>query len=432
MKEKLTKNGSLKLISLLCAFFVWLAVVNVANPTKVSTEEVKVEFINGHVLENSNLTYEIVGKNTATISFKVRTKDEYKITASDFRAYADLSEMYDVTGAIPIKVEVLNNGEYLESVPVVKSPEVIKIQTEELLTKPFTVVAMPQGKPEDGYQSGGITVTPAQVSVKGPTSQIGRINTVGIVFDSEGATDDVTGTATPKYYDANGSELTLSESVKTIGGDVSYTMQILKVKTLPLDFIVTGEVAEGYRYTGAEPSVSTVDVAGLKSDLASINTISVHEPALNIDGATEDMVCRIDLQKYIEPGMTIAGMENTEIEVILKVEPLREKVFRAEVRDITLIGEEGNYDYSIGRSRIEMTVRGLKDDLDSLSADKMNIRADVSGLKEGTHMVPITLELGDAFEVVAVPEIRISVTELTAEELEELSEDDSEDNQEDN
>jgi len=32
MKEKLTKNAPLKLISLLCAFLVWLAVVNVANP----------------------------------------------------------------------------------------------------------------------------------------------------------------------------------------------------------------------------------------------------------------------------------------------------------------------------------------------------------------------------------------------------------------
>ena len=122
MKEKLTRNGSIKLISLFCAFFVWLAVVNVANPIKVSTEEVKVEFINGQVLEDANLTYEIIGKSTATISFKVRTKDEYKISASDFRVYADLSEMYDVTGAIPIKVEVLNHEELLESVPVVKSP----------------------------------------------------------------------------------------------------------------------------------------------------------------------------------------------------------------------------------------------------------------------------------------------------------------------
>ena len=101
MKEKLTNNLAIKLIALFCAFFVWLAVVNVANPIKVSTREVPVTITNDQVLEQADLAYDVVGKKTAVISFKIRTKDDYKVKASDFNAYADLSEMYDVTGAIP-------------------------------------------------------------------------------------------------------------------------------------------------------------------------------------------------------------------------------------------------------------------------------------------------------------------------------------------
>lgn len=115
MKEKLTNNLAIKLIALFCAFFVWLAVVNVANPIKVSTREVPVTITNDQVLEQADLAYDVVGKKTAVISFKIRTKDDYKVKASDFNAYADLSEMYDVTGAIPIRVEVVNNEELLES-----------------------------------------------------------------------------------------------------------------------------------------------------------------------------------------------------------------------------------------------------------------------------------------------------------------------------
>ena len=103
MKEKLTKNSGLKLVSLLCAFFVWLAVVNVANPVTTGTKEVPVEPINEQVLEKANLTYEIVGKKTAVITYRIRTKDQYKVKPSDFRAYADLSEMYYVTGAISLR-----------------------------------------------------------------------------------------------------------------------------------------------------------------------------------------------------------------------------------------------------------------------------------------------------------------------------------------
>lgn len=420
MKEKLTRNGTLKLISLFCAFFVWLSVVNVANPTKISTEEVKVEFINGQVLEQSNLTYEIVGKSTATISFKVRTKDEYKITPSDFRAYADLSEMYDVTGAIPIKVEVLNNESLLLSNPVVKSPEVVKVQTEELQTKSFTLTAKTDGKPQEGYQEGEVSIFPAQVSVKGPLSKVGQISTVGIEFSVDGAVSEVSGMAAPKYYDANGNELELGDSVTTIGGEVSYLMQILKVKLLPLDFVVSGEVAEGYRFTGAESAVSTVSVAGLKSDLASVNTISVQDPSLNIEGATEDRVCEIDLSSYLDSKLTIAGMADTTIQVTLKVEPLRERIFHIEPEDLVLTGEEEMYSYRLDKERVDVVIRGLKEDLDSLSVDKMNLRAEVSGLKRGTHTVQAELDLDDAFEVVSYPEFTVTVTERTAEELENL------------
>lgn len=423
MKEKLTRNGTIKLISLFCAFFVWLAVVNVANPTKLSTEEVKVEFINGQVLEQSNLTYEIVGKSTATISFKVRTKDEYKITPSDFRAYADLSEMYDVTGAIPIKVEVVNNESLLLSTPVVKSPEVVKVQTEELQTKSFTLTAKTDGSPQEGYQEGEVTIFPAQVSVKGPLSKVGQISAVGIEFSVAGAVSEVSGMTAPKYYDANGNELELGDSVTTVGGDVSYTMQILKVKLLPLDFVVSGEVAEGYRYTGAEAAVSAVSVAGLKSDLASVNTILVQDPSLNIEGATEDLVCEIDLNSYIDPKLTIAGLADTTIQVTLKVESLKERVFHIESKDIALVGAEEEYSYNLGRGRADITIRGLKEDLDSLSAGKMNLHADVSGLSRGTHTVQAQLDLDDAFEVVSYPDLTVTVTQRTEEERESLKQD---------
>lgn len=411
MKEKLTRNGTLKLISLFCAFFVWLAVVNVANPTKLSTEEVKVEFINGQVLEKSNLTYEIVGKSTATISFKVRTKDEYKITPSDFHAYADLSEMYDVTGAIPIKVEVVNNEALLLSAPVVKSPEVVKIQTEELQTKSFPLTVRTQGSPQEGYQEGEVLLAPAQVSVRGPLSKVGQISTVGIEFNVEGAVSEVSGTAEPSYYDANGNELLLGDSVKTVGGNVSYTMQILKVKQLPLDFVVSGEVAEGYRFTGAEAAIGAVSVAGLKSDLASFNTISVQDPSLTIQGLTEDQVCRIDLKAYLDPKLTIVGMEDTVIDVILKVEPLREKLFRIDPEDIVLEGRQEGFLYTLDEEDAEITIRGLKEDLDSLSVEKMNLHAEVSGLEKGTHMVQAELDLDDAFEVISYPELTVTVEE---------------------
>lgn len=180
MKEKIAKNFSLKMASVVFAFLAWLSVTNIANPWKTETQDVVVEIVGADVLEASNLTYEIDGKRTATVSYKVRTKDAYKIKASDFRAYADLSELWDVTGAIPVNVEVLNNSELLQAAPTVRAPGVIKIATEPLQTKSFEIAYRIIGNTEDGYTPGDMTLSPQYVYVKGPTSEVGQISQVGI------------------------------------------------------------------------------------------------------------------------------------------------------------------------------------------------------------------------------------------------------------
>lgn len=410
MKEKLTKNLGLKLISLFCAFFVWLAVVNIANPWKVGTKEVLVEFVNEGVLERANLTYEIVGKKTATISYRIRTKDDYRVKQSDFRAYADFSEMYDVTGAIPIKVEVLKNDELFQTPPTVKAPEVIKVRTEEMQTKSFELQDKSYGMPADGYVAGTLTMTPSTVYVKGPVSLVGQISSMGIEFSVEAAIADVSGTVPVVFYDANGNSLDLGESVKILSGDVFYTMQILKVKNLPLDFATTGEVKAGYRFTGVECDIKNVPVAGLKSALAEITSITVQSPELNIEGATADKVCEIDLASYISPNIQIAGMDDTKVKVTLKVEQLQEKTYSANTKNITLNGKADTYDYNIINDKVDIRVRGLKEDLDSLSVDKMNIAIDVTGMLPGSHDAKIALLLDDAYEILDYPMCHIMVT----------------------
>ena len=375
MKEKLTNNLAIKLIALFCAFFVWLAVVNVANPIKVSTREVPVTITNDQVLEQADLAY-------------------------------------DVTGAIPIRVEVVNNEELLESTPVVKSPEVIKITTEALQTKAFTLKAYPQGEAADGYEAGEVTMVPSQVTVKGPTSLIGQISSVGIRFNIDGAVADVSGTATPEYFDANGNVLSdLGDSVKTVGGDVSYTMQILKVKEVPLDFDVSGEVADGYRYTGPKTDIKSVSVAGLKTDLASVSTITIQGPSLNVQGATKDVECEIDLDDYLPSGLTIVGLDSTTINVTLQVEKLTEKTFTVKPENVTLNGKNSSYSYTVEDTKMEVKVQGLEEDLSSLSASKMNIRVDVSGMGLGEHTATAQLQLGDAYKMLSAPAVTVRVSE---------------------
>ncbi len=413
MKERQNKRWGLKLISLLGAFLVWLWVVNVADPIMADTVEIPIEIENGQILTDNGLTYEIVGKKTTTVSYEVHTTNAYRIRSSDFRAYVDMADMWSVTGAVPVKVEVLNNSNYLASNPVSKTTAV-KFETEALQTKRFELEPILNGTPENGYQTGRIQISPSHVYLEGPESLIGQISSAGIEIAVDGLSADMAGVAVPRFYDANGNRIELSKRINNMSDSVNYIVQILKVKELTLDFEVTGEVMEGYRFTGVTCDVKSIPVAGLKTALASLNTLTIPGELLNISGASTDVVKTIDLTEILPTGISFAGTGRTEINVTMTVEPLEDEIYTVDVNYDSLVGDSNVYVYRAEPGTVNIRVRALREELDSLELDSKDLEVDVSDLMEGSHIVNVELakELDPAYEIVSIGTCRINVTRI--------------------
>lgn len=413
MKEKLINNLGLKILSIFLAFFVWLIVVNVQNPVNRRSREVTLEIENEQVLTAARKTYEIVGKNTVTVNFDVHTRDEYKIRPTDFRAYIDLAELYDVTGSVQVKVEVLNNKELISDTEA--RPGVIRVKTEELQTKPFELAVDTQGEPADGYALNGVTLSPSYVTVEGPVSQVGLISYAGveIQIDSE-MTGDTQGVVEPTFYDANGNELTISDRIKVNTPEIQYQLLINKVKNLPLDFDVSGTVASGYQYTGVECSTRNVAVIGLKSNLASINRISIPASELNISGATADKVVTVDLRDYLPEGVELAESENPQVEIRIKVERLVNRTVTLTDSDIIRENPSEELRYRLVPNRIEVVIQGLSEDLDSLSGADLEATLDLANLQEGSHTGALRFKTSDVFSVVSYSDFSVDVVQANA------------------
>lgn len=413
MKEKLINNLGLKILSIFLAFFVWLIVVNVQNPVNRRSREVTLEIENEQVLTAARKTYEIVGKNTVTVNFDVHTRDEYKIRPTDFRAYIDLAELYDVTGSVQVKVEVLNNKELISDTEA--RPGVIRVKTEELQTKPFELAVDTQGEPADGYALNGVTLSPSYVTVEGPVSQVGLISYAGveIQIDSE-MTGDTQGVVEPTFYDANGNELTISDRIKVNTPEIQYQLLINKVKNLPLDFDVSGTVASGYQYTGVECSTRNVAVIGLKSNLASINRISIPASELNISGATADKVVTVDLRDYLPEGVELAESENPQVEIRIKVERLVNRTVTLTDSDIIRENPSEELRYRLVPNRIEVVIQGLSEDLDSLSGADLEATLDLANLQEGSHTGALRFKISDVFSVISYSDFSVDVVQANA------------------
>lgn len=407
MKEKLTNNLSLKLLSIFLAFFVWIVVMNVSNPEVTRMRDVQIEILNEDILLSADKTYEIQGKSTVSVSYVVRTRDEYRIKSSDFRAYVDLADLYDVTGSVPITVEVLNNKDYIIGTPTAR-PAVLRITTEDVQRKKFDLQVTTKGEPEAGYTVGTTEVSPDYVYVTGPVSVIGQINHVGIEIDVEAANTSISGDTTPVFYDANGNRLTVEENVTLNQQTIGYLTPIQKLKTLGLDLQVEGEVAGGYRYTGVQSDVQGISVVGSTSAMQGLSTVTIPGQELNITGAAADKVVTVDVTKYLPAGVAVNG--SSKITVTMKVEALVSKTLTLTTSDLIRVGASEQLDYSYDTKELKVVVQGLAADLDKLTVDDLNATINLSNLTIGSHQGQPEFTPGDEFTVLSFSEFNILVS----------------------
>lgn len=413
MKERLTNNLGIKLLSVFIAISLWVLVVNFSNPvTTKLIADIPLEVLNESVLTDAGLTYEIEGKKSISVNVQVETLDYNKIQKADFRAYVDLNDLWSVTGTVPVQVEVVSNKSLLKGDPVPTS-DVVHVITEPIQEKQFPIQVNTVGELPENYAKGEAVLDPYTVQVKGPESMIGLISFVGIEVDIDGKDSDVSGSAVPIFYDANGHEISASSfrGKVTVNTDtVDYTQVILRIKELALNFDITGEVAEGYRFTGTSCEYKSVPVAGFKSVLAELTALQITDAELSLDGLTGDKTVQIDLNKYLpSSSLSLAGMDSSIISVTLNVEQLVSQDYMLTTTSIPMIGQDSDYTYSFDERMIEVTVQGLQEDLNQLDASQLGASVNVSSMEEGSNQGVLEFELDDSFVIQSYTPFMVSV-----------------------
>ena len=194
-------------------------------------------------------------------------------------------------------------------------------------------------------------------------------------------------------------------------GEISYRVAINKVKSLPLDFEVTGTVAPGYQYTGVECSSRDVKVTGLKTNLADVNKITIPASELNINRAASDVVVTVDLRDYLPEGVELAESQNPSVEIRLKVEKLVNRTIILMDEEIEQKNPSEDYHYRFIPEKMEVVVQGLSEDLESLNGSDLGASVNLADLGSGMHSAVVEFEPDAAFTIVSSSELQIDVVQ---------------------
>jgi YbbR domain-containing protein len=383
MKKKLLNNIGLKLISVLVAMLIWLVITNIDDATTTETITLPIQEINAEDLESYGMTYEVVSGTTATATIKGRPSVLKNLTADDFVATADLSNL-SVTGAVMVDITAKDYVRYVEIIP---DNNVYKVVTEKLVSKQFPVNVKTRGNVATGYYLGEIKSTPNLITITGSETKINSIKEVAVEVDVTGCSANISKEGlTPVVYSLNG-EVMETDRLTFDSKSVDVSIAMLRTKTVPVEIEYQGEPAEGYAVVSKECATTEVLIAGTKTDLDSVSSIKL---VCDISGIKEKLETTILYKDFLPANIYLAegDLETTGAAVTVNVEPYISRTVSVPKENITIQNKSEQYSYTLdGNDTVDVTVSGLSSDIAAVTPENLKAFIDVNGLGAGEHSV---------------------------------------------
>ena len=318
-KYKFTDNLGLKIIAVIFAAFLWLIVVNLDNPVSTQTfSEIPVTIINEDIILSAGDTYQVLGEEKVSVVVSATRQVRQKLTKEDIVATADIKEMDTSTGLVPIKISIPNYAGKYESAEA--APRNLQIQREKSGKKVLSLtVSTGDSKVRDGYILGDMTVNPDKVTITGPKSILDQIDRAVALIDVEGLAKDSEETAKLGLYDISGNPISQTRLGNNLGeGGITVSVEVLKIKSVPISLSVSGTPAEGYKYTGYSSELETVQIYGEKDVVDKIEEIDV--PVIDVSGASQPIQKSVNISEYLPEGVQLVDEKTANITVTAMVE----------------------------------------------------------------------------------------------------------------
>ncbi len=372
MKEILTRNLGLKILSLSIAFLLWLIVINIEDPVIVGNfEEISVTVINEDALDSIDKVYDVVSGELIDIKVRGKRSVIENLSRTDFIATADLEELSFVN-AMEIKVSVPRYSNQVEIVE--QSVSTMSISIEDIVTEQFRIDIIERGTIKEGYYINEKTASPNLVQLKGAQSVISKIKEVVVGVDVTNADETFTIPATPQVYDHNGT-LMNSEKMEFSNTEFNITVTLLETKTVQLFLELEGTPGYGYDYVSFEYEPKEVEIAGTKEELAKVPHII---GSYNINGAREDIEDEANINDFIDKDVIL--IDNNQNAVInVDIERLETKDVVFPISNIKFRNLPENVTVTFDLSGpLTTKVTGLQNTITSINANNINPYIDLS------------------------------------------------------
>ena len=415
--KTLVNNIGYKILAVVFAFILWLVVYNIDDPNKTVRFTTNVMVENESAITDMNKCYEVLnGTNTITFSVTAKRSVINKLEDTDFIATANMNRMImnsdNKSAKVPIEVISRRSN---SSLKYNGKNQYLEISLDDLVSRRFMINADTTGQVADGYALGEVTVTnPNVLNVTGPATIVDKIDSVVATIDVEGMSMNLSDNVLPVFYDADGNEIDTTR-LKYNNTTVTIAAKILRVKEIPLSFTTTGTPSGDYRVVEITSDPENIRIKGALSVLNPIMSLAIPAEVLNVSGARDDLTTTIDITEYLPDGVELVDAADATVTVTVRIEAYQSKTFTIDTKDITVNGLGDGYELAFEQNSVTVTISGLQNDLNRLSAADLASAIDVSGMEEGLHQVNLEIELDETNYAARTVSVEVKISKKSSE-----------------
>ncbi len=390
MKDLLTKNLGLKIVSVLGAFVLWLVVVNVDDPVISKTyTSIPVEVQNEDVLTSQGKCYEIIGDTAINVVVTAHRSVIDGMSRDYIKATADLRSLTSLD-TVPIEVKSTRYSDRIESVTTRETS--LKLSIENITEAELPVSVGYEGEPAEGYILGGVENALSTVKVSGPESVVSTVRKIMAVADIKGINSDYSITEPLFAYDENGERIeddriTLSRTVT----EIKYI--VYATKTIPISSGYSGNPLPGYGTTGSViTDPASVVIAGRGENFDDMNVIYISPDEVSVEGASGEVNTEVNISGYLPTGVVFASPDFIpEVRVTVEIAQNQHKQIDVPISNITMENVPEGYTVNIVDigPTVPVEIQGIGDEYDRYSGDL------AIGKIDATTLVPRSAEHGE-------------------------------------
>lgn len=408
LRMAVTNNITLKIVALLLAALVWLAVVNLSDPNKTITiSNIPITIVNEEAITEQNKVYSIDDKMMVNVVVTGKRSIIQELSSDDFEAYISLDEL-SVVNSVPVVVTA--KSKRVESKISMSNQSVasITLSIEDLKEETYEIKVVTEGDPATGYYVGDVSYPNSTVKVVAPESVQNQIDSAIVTVDVSGLKDDTGGKYSVKLYKKNGKAVKNDNITKSIK-KMNVRINMIKGKEVPITVITSGLPLKGYELLGVEYSPQSVTILGREDVVSAVTQITVPGEVINVANASNDIVYTVDLKEYLPENVKLLDEENSEIEIIARISKYSEKEIEIKTSDISKSGLSDKYAAEFADSTIKVTVTASSDVLKDISAKDLKASVNLKGVKEGSNSVEVSIKTPKKVEVAKKIKTKIKI-----------------------